>query len=41
MEITNDLAFDAVKEQYCPQCYFDDDKSVLVSDCPGHTEEDE
>jgi hypothetical protein len=32
-EITNDLNFDKVKENYCPRCYFEDDKMVLRNEC--------
>ena len=32
--IVNDLEFDKIKDDYCPQCYFDDDKTILRKDCP-------
>lgn len=25
------------KDNYCPQCYFEDNKVVLRGDCKGHT----
>lgn len=33
-EVTKE--FPGGKEAYCPRCYFEDDKRVLQSDCPGH-----
>lgn len=39
-EVTNDVKMDAVKEDYCPQCLFEDDKTNLREDCPGHKKEE-
>lgn len=33
-EVTKE--FPEGKENYCPQCYFVDDKIILKKDCKGH-----
>jgi hypothetical protein len=34
--IVNDKEFDAVKDDYCPRCMFEDDLTVLRNSCTKH-----
>ena len=34
MEDTNNGEFPEGKENYCPRCYFEDEKTILRSECP-------
>lgn len=36
LEEAEKYEFPEGKENYCPQCYFDDEKVVLRKDCKGH-----
>jgi len=36
MEKEKTKEFPEGKENYCPQCYFEDEKVVLRADCKGH-----
>ena len=32
--VTNNKNFDAIKDNYCPRCYFEDSQLILRENCP-------